>query len=61
LDREEYLVEVEAKRDALALRLQIIMASDLPSRVKNMRIKQVTREAKALKEEVQKEIDRANG
>lgn len=56
---EKYLDElvgnirsVTAKRDELALRLEKIVASDVPTRVKNARIRQVTREAVDLKREV---------
>jgi hypothetical protein len=46
------ITEIEVQRDALALRLQIIIASDLPQRVKTMRIHALTREIIALKEQI---------
>ena len=49
---DEYLDDMEAKRDALRLRLQIVMASDIPPAVKNERIIEITQEVIVLKNEI---------
>lgn len=49
---DQYLAEVQAKREAFALRLQVIIASDLSPRMKTLRIKGVTRDIIALKNEL---------
>ena len=61
MTNDEYIAEVEAKREALRLRLALIMASDIPQRVKTARINAVTREAVALKEEIKAAIAREQG
>jgi hypothetical protein len=45
---DEYI----AKRDEFRLRLEIVMASAIPSRVKTARIRAITREVIDLKREV---------
>jgi hypothetical protein len=52
-DALRYLDEVMQKRNEFQLRLQIVMASDTPPRLKNYRIKLITREIVAVKEELQ--------
>lgn len=53
---DEYIADIEARRDAFQLRLSLIMASDLPPRVKDYRIKLVTREITALRKEVEQAV-----
>ena len=52
MEGDAYIAGVLARRDTLALQLEIIMASDIPSRVKNVRIKYITKEIRAMKAEI---------
>ena len=54
------LAEIEQRRDQLKLQLQIIMASDVPPRVKTARIKHVTRELVDMKAELKTAIEQEN-
>ena len=49
---EERIADYEARRDAFQFRLQLIMASAIPPRLKTARIRQVTKEIVALKQEL---------
>lgn len=49
---EERIADAEARRDAFQFRLQLIMASAIPPRVKTARIHAVTKEIVALKQEL---------
>jgi hypothetical protein len=49
---EERIADVEQRRDAFQFRLQLIMASAIPPRVKTMRIRAITKEIVALKHEL---------
>jgi len=61
VNSEEYLNSVMERREALELRLVVIMASAVPQRVKTMRIRQVTQEAIALRKEVGAAIQSIEG
>lgn len=52
MTHEEYLADIETRRNALSLRLSVIMASALPPRVKAARINLVTKDIIALKNEI---------
>jgi len=49
---DEYIADMEAKRDNLRLQLRIVMASNIPSSVKNERIEEITRQVVTLKNEI---------
>lgn len=50
---DERLAEIVARKEALRLKLEIVMASDIPSRLKTARIHAVTREIVAMRLEVE--------
>jgi hypothetical protein len=53
---EHRLAQIQERRDQLSLQLDIIMASAISTRVKNIRIKYVTAELTAMRIELQEAI-----
>lgn len=49
---DKYIADLEAKRDEFRLKLEIVMASAIPPRVKTARIRAITREIIDLKLEI---------
>ena len=50
---DEFIADCEAKRDALRFRLLLVAHSKLSIRVRNERLRAITAEAKALREEIE--------
>jgi hypothetical protein len=56
---DEYIADIEAKRNALQLRLALTLTSDLSLDVKTERFNQIAEEARALRLEVEEAVSKA--
>jgi hypothetical protein len=55
---DEYIADCEAKRDALRFRLLLVAHSKLTPRVRNERLRTISAEAKALREQIEEAAKR---
>jgi hypothetical protein len=55
---DEYIADIEAKRNALQLRLALTLTSDLSLDVKTERFNQIAEEARALRLEVEEAVSK---